>query len=64
MNGLANPLVARHPATTFITTHVGCYAENLGWVTTLLDRCPNLYTDFAERIAELGRHLPRPGASS
>ena len=54
VNGLAN-LVARHPATTFITAHVGCYAENLAWVAALLDRCPNLYTDFAERIAELGR---------
>ena len=54
MHGLAN-LVARHPATTFITAHVGCYAENLAWVAALLDRCPNLYTDFAERIAELGR---------
>lgn len=25
-------LVARHPQTTFIGAHVGCYAENLGWV--------------------------------
>jgi hypothetical protein len=37
---LAN-LVTRHPQTTFIGAHVGCYAENLTWVGQLLDRCPN-----------------------
>jgi predicted TIM-barrel fold metal-dependent hydrolase len=54
MNGLAN-LVARHPATTFIGAHVGCYAENLAWVGQLLDRCPNFYVDPSARIGELGR---------
>lgn len=54
LNGLAN-LVARHPGTTFIGAHVGCYAENLGWVSALLDRCPNFFVDFSARIAELGR---------
>lgn len=54
MNELAN-LIMRHPRTTFITAHVGCYAENLGWVGALLDRCPNLYTDISARAAELGR---------
>ena len=54
MNGLAN-LVAQYPQTTFIGAHVGCYAENLGWVSALLDRCPNFYVDFSARIAELGR---------
>ena len=48
-------LVARHPQTTFISAHVGCYAENLAWVAALLDRCPNLYIDFSARIGELGR---------
>jgi predicted TIM-barrel fold metal-dependent hydrolase len=48
-------LVARHPKTTFIGAHVGCYAENLTWVGQLLDQCPNLYIDFAARLAELGR---------
>jgi predicted TIM-barrel fold metal-dependent hydrolase len=48
-------LVARHPRATFIGAHVGCYAENLDWVSKLLDQCPNLYVDFAARIAELGR---------
>jgi predicted TIM-barrel fold metal-dependent hydrolase len=54
VTGLAN-LVARHPRTTFIGAHVGCYAENLAWVAQLLDRCPNFYIDFSARINELGR---------
>jgi len=54
MNGLAN-LVARHPQTTFIGAHVGCYAENLQWVSELLDRCPNFFVDISARIGELGR---------
>ena len=48
-------LVRRHPATTFIGAHVGCYAENLAWVSALLDECPNFYVDISARIAELGR---------
>jgi len=51
---LAN-LVRRHPQTTFIGAHVACYAENLAWVSWLLDECPNLYVDIAARISELGR---------
>jgi predicted TIM-barrel fold metal-dependent hydrolase len=54
MEGLAN-LVARHPQTTFIGAHVGCYSENLQWVGQLLDRCPNFYVDISARISELGR---------
>lgn len=48
-------LVKRHPRTTFIGAHVGCYAENLGWVGTMLDECPNYLIDIAARIGELGR---------
>jgi len=48
-------LVARHPATTFIGAHVGCYAENLAWVGALLDKCANFYVDISARISELGR---------
>ncbi len=48
-------LVTRHRATTFIGAHVACYGENLGWVSDLLDRCPNLFIDFSARISELGR---------
>jgi predicted TIM-barrel fold metal-dependent hydrolase len=54
VDGLAR-LVARHPATTFIGAHVGCYAENLAWVGALLDRCPNFFVDLSARLAELGR---------
>ncbi len=48
-------LVTRHPQTTFIGAHVGCYSENLGWVGQMLDDCPNYYVDISARISELGR---------
>jgi predicted TIM-barrel fold metal-dependent hydrolase len=54
MGQLAN-LVTRHPQTTFIGAHVGCYSENLAWVGKLLDRAPNFYVDISARISELGR---------
>jgi predicted TIM-barrel fold metal-dependent hydrolase len=54
MEQLAN-LVQSHPRTTFIGAHVGCYAENLGWVADLLDRAPNFYVDISARLGELGR---------
>jgi predicted TIM-barrel fold metal-dependent hydrolase len=54
IEGLAN-LVERHSGTTFIGAHVGCYAENLDWVSSLLERCPNFFVDIAARISELGR---------
>jgi predicted TIM-barrel fold metal-dependent hydrolase len=48
-------LLRRHPQTDFIGAHVGCYAENLGWVGRVMDACPNFYADISARIAELGR---------
>jgi len=48
-------LVASHPSTTFIGAHVACFAEDLAWVSRMLDTYPNLYADTAARIAELGR---------
>ena len=54
IGGLAN-LVERHPRTTFIGAHVGCYAEDLAWVGALLERCPNFFVDISARIGELGR---------
>ena len=48
-------LIEKHPQTNFITAHVGCYAENLGFVSDMLDSYPNFYTDISARIAELGR---------
>jgi predicted TIM-barrel fold metal-dependent hydrolase len=48
-------MVSRHPATTFIGAHVGCYAENLGWVGQMLTECPNYFIDISGRLGELGR---------
>ncbi len=54
-------MVAAHPNTTFIGAHVGNYAENLGFVSGLLDRYPNLVVDIGGRAPELGR---QPRAAS
>lgn len=54
IEGLA-AIVHRHPATTFIGAHVGCYAENLAWVSDLMSSCPNFHVDISGRLAELGR---------
>jgi predicted TIM-barrel fold metal-dependent hydrolase len=54
VNAMAR-LIEGHPATTFIGAHVGCYAENLSWVSQVLDRCANFYVDISARIGELGR---------
>jgi predicted TIM-barrel fold metal-dependent hydrolase len=48
-------LIESHPRTNFVTAHVGCYPENLGFVSKLMDRYPNFNTDISARIAELGR---------
>jgi predicted TIM-barrel fold metal-dependent hydrolase len=54
VNGMAN-VVARHPATTFIGAHGGCYSENLAWVADLFERCPNFFIDISARLNEFGR---------
>ncbi len=54
VNDMAD-VMARHPATTFIGAHCGCYAESLGWIAEMMDRCPNFNVDISERIGELGR---------
>ena len=48
-------IVAAHPLTTFIGAHVGCFAEDLSWVSRMLTAYPNFHIDIAARIAELGR---------
>lgn len=48
-------LLGRHPGTTFIGAHVGCAAEDLDLVGSMLERHPNFHVDIAARIAELGR---------
>jgi predicted TIM-barrel fold metal-dependent hydrolase len=49
-------VVARHPSTTFIGVHMGCYAENLQFVGRMLDSYSNYYVDTSARIGEFGRH--------
>lgn len=48
-------LVRQHPGTTFILPHFGNYAENINYISDLLDENPNVYIDFSARIDELGR---------
>lgn len=48
-------LVKQHPDTIFILPHVANHAENLSYVSQLLDNNPNVYIDFSARIDELGR---------
>jgi predicted TIM-barrel fold metal-dependent hydrolase len=48
-------VIAGHPKTTFISTHFGNNAEDLGAVAQQLDKYPNMYVDIDARISELGR---------
>jgi predicted TIM-barrel fold metal-dependent hydrolase len=48
-------VIAKHPQTTFISTHFGNNAEDLNYVADKLDKYPNLYVDIDARISELGR---------
>lgn len=48
-------LLADNPNTKFILAHTGNCAEDLGFVSDLLDRHPNAYVDIAARIQEMGR---------
>lgn len=48
-------MVVAHPDLTIIGAHVGCYAEDLGWIGRMMAEYPNFHVDIAARIAELGR---------
>jgi predicted TIM-barrel fold metal-dependent hydrolase len=48
-------VIASHPKTTFISTHFGNNAEDLGTVARQLDSYPNMLLDIDARISELGR---------
>lgn len=52
-------MFAKHPHTTFIALHVANWPENLDYVSRLLDRLPNVMTEFGAREAELGREPRR-----
>ena len=47
--------IQRHPDTTFVCAHFGCYAEDAEAVAKTLDQYPNMMVDLAARIPELGR---------
>jgi predicted TIM-barrel fold metal-dependent hydrolase len=53
-------VVAQNARTQFIGAHVGCNAENLPWVSHMLDSYPNFWIDTAAR-SEIGRQ-PRASA--
>lgn len=53
-------VVSGHPGTRFIGAHVGCNAENLPWVSRMLETYPNFWIDLSAR-SELGRQ-PRAAA--
>jgi uncharacterized protein len=48
-------LFARHPRTTFINAHLGWFGNDLAQLGSLLDRYPNVQTEIAAVIYELGR---------
>jgi predicted TIM-barrel fold metal-dependent hydrolase len=48
-------LIRQHPNTTFILPHFANYAENISYVSKLLDENSNVYIDFSARLDELGR---------
>jgi predicted TIM-barrel fold metal-dependent hydrolase len=48
-------LLRNHPDTTFMLPHVANFAENLAYVSRLLDEYPNAHIDCSARIDELGR---------
>lgn len=48
-------LFARHPKTKFINAHLGWLGGDLAALGKLLDRLPNVYTEIAAVVEELGR---------
>src|SRR5262249_47961638 len=48
-------MFARHPHTTFIDAHLGWLGNNLAELGRLLDRLPNVNTEIAAVVEELGR---------
>ncbi|MGH9628915.1 MAG: amidohydrolase family protein [Bryobacteraceae bacterium] len=48
-------VLARHPRTQFVLLHVGGFAENLGYVSEVLNKYKNASVEIGARIGELGR---------
>jgi predicted TIM-barrel fold metal-dependent hydrolase len=53
--GEQHNLFARHPKTVFIAAHLGWLGNNLGELGRLLDGLPNVNTEVAAVIEEIGR---------
>jgi predicted TIM-barrel fold metal-dependent hydrolase len=47
-------IMRRHPRTQFVCLHVAV-AENLAYVSEMMDAHPNMWVEFGARIGELGR---------
>lgn len=54
-------VLEKHPKTTFIACHLANQGNDLGRLSKLLDRYPNLYLDISARDYEVGRQ-PRAAA--
>jgi uncharacterized protein len=50
-----NHLFAKHPRTNFIAAHLAFHGNDLARLGKLFDDYPNVYTDIAAVLAELGR---------
>ncbi|GAC1435854.1 MAG: hypothetical protein NVS1B11_17030 [Terriglobales bacterium] len=50
---------ARHPRTTFVALHMANWPENLDYVSSVLEKYPNVMVEFGAREAELGRQPRR-----
>jgi uncharacterized protein len=48
-------MFARHPRTTFIAAHMAYHANDLARLGRLFDRLPNVHSEVAAVLAELGR---------
>jgi len=53
--GEQHHIFQKHPNTTFIAAHMGWYANDLKYLSTLMDKMPNMYVGIGAVIAELGR---------
>jgi predicted TIM-barrel fold metal-dependent hydrolase len=48
-------LVARHPKTTFVIAHMGWHANDLGRLSALFDKHPNVLTEVGAVLYDIGR---------
>ncbi|MEP7259010.1 MAG: amidohydrolase family protein [Flavitalea sp.] len=50
-----NRTLEKHPNTTFISCHISNQGNDLGALSKIMDRYPNLYIDISARDYEIGR---------